>query len=202
MSIRINLVGKRFGTLVVTRFSHVGSGNRSLWECECNCGSVKAFRSNNLPRMKSCGCLTAKINGESHSTHGMRKSREYGSWRAMKKRCLEPHFHAFKNYGGRGIKICDRWINSFENFFADMGIRPQNGTLERKDNEGDYTPENCIWIPLGWQAKNRRSSHRITFSGKTLIISEWAKLLGVSSATLYSRARRGLSPELILKEVA
>jgi len=112
-------------------------------------------------------------------THGQTCSFEYISWIGMFQRCNNPNDRGYSNYGGRGIKVCDRWFQSFENFLADMGKKPTpSHTIDRIDNDGNYTPENCRWATMQEQCRNRRNNRRITFQGKTLCIIEWLKLQG------------------------
>lgn len=110
----------------------------------------------------------------------------------MIQRCCDSGSKDFKNYGARGIKVCDRWL-SFENFIADMGARPAGKSLNRKDNNGDYTPENCEWATLVDQARNTRANRRETHNGKTLCLAEWAELAGLKYNTLSGRLHLGWS---------
>jgi hypothetical protein len=117
----------------------------------------------------------------------------------MKKRCLNPSRPNYKYYGARGIRVCDRWLHSFEKFFEDMGPRPAPGySIERRDNDGDYTPENCYWATWSQQARNTRRSRVITFNGETKILSEWADATGIPANTLCKRLSRGWSVERTL----
>src|SRR5215510_2760970 len=127
--------------------------------------------------------------------HGLTGTRVYKTWRSMKERCLNPKNPSYKCYGGRGIKICERWL-SFENFLADMGDKPLGLTLERKDNNGDYTPENCYWATAKEQARNRGTNRYLTYNGITKTLTEWAEEKGMSPAAL---ARR-LNAEWSLEE--
>jgi len=125
-------------------------------------------------------------------THGGTYTPEYRSWQMMKSRCRNPNNASYKNYGGRGIKICKRWINSFENFLKDMGPRPSaQHTLDRKNNDGNYTPKNCQWATKKEQVANRRptsfSSRMITYKGETLTIVAWAHRVGIKGGTLHAR---------------
>lgn len=168
-----------------------------MWECECVCGTRRAVRGSRLGsgRSQSCGCLHKEIQRKRltgnniRGTHGMTKTPEFRAWTGMIQRCYNANHSAHPRYGGRGIKVCDRWVDSFENFFEDMGARPRKGTLDRIDNNGDYTPENCRWATRKDQANNRSSNHLITACGETKTISEWAKALGTSDSTIRNRIR-------------
>ena len=116
----------------------------------------------------------------------------------MKSRCNDPKQKSYKYYGGKGVKVCARW-EKFVNFFADMGHPPTDAhTLDRIDSNGDYEPGNCKWSTMQEQACNRGNNNRLTYNGKTLTIGEWAKVLGMSSGTLWHRFKKGLSPKEIL----
>lgn len=130
-----------------------------LWECRCNkCGAIKYVRGKNLRRGKSkgCGCDLAQQYRASVTSHDMSRTRIYHIWQNMRYRCENPNNTGFENYGGRGIKVCERW-QTFENFHEDMNAGYQDHlTIERIENNGDYEPKNCCWIPKGDQMKNRR----------------------------------------------
>jgi len=159
MAKRRDLTGQRFGKLVVLGLSHIqpeGAARRAWWNTRCDCGAEKAIRGNNLTTggATTCGCGYR----EAVTRHGMKGSPEYRSWQAMKQRCLYEKHKSFDHYGGRGITICPQWLASFENFYADMGPRPEGTTLDRIDPDGDYTPDNCRWASHATQTANRKRS--------------------------------------------
>ena len=119
-------------------------------------------------------------------------------WSDMKQRCSNPKLPQYKNYGGRGITVCARWLESFENFLVDMGEKPLGLTIDRINVDGNYEPQNCRWLSKAGQQKNRRNCQIFTHNGMTMTMREWAKLIGRHEATLSARVRRGYSLEMIL----
>lgn len=185
----INLTGQKFDRL--TAISYAGRHNRdSYWNCLCSCGKESVVTTSHLRKrtIKSCGCLRRDI----LTTHGHSKSTpEYRIWSAMKTRCTNPRQEGFPNYGGRGIKVCERWL-SFENFLADMGHRPSpTHEIDRIDNNGNYEPDNCHWATKRQNRNNRRDSRLLTHEGKTQSIAQWAEELGFNYSTLYQRLKLG-----------
>lgn len=164
MGVFKDLTGVKFYRLtVVSQAPHYVSPSGRLyvmWNCECECGKFIVVRTSALTSKssfsKSCGCFSSDATRERASTHKMSKTREYTSYKAMKKRCANKNDPAYGNYGARGIKVCDRWLDSFDNFYADMGERPQNTSLDRIDNDKGYSPENCKWSTRAEQQMNRR----------------------------------------------
>lgn len=126
----------------------------------------------------------------------MEGTKIYRLWSSMLTRCRNPKSPTYKNHGGRGIKVCERWL-SFENFYADMGDRPEGKQLERKDNDGDYTPDNCVWATKKDQANNRRTNRKLTFNGRTQTATQWADELGVSLQCLIYRLKKGVPFEML-----
>lgn len=198
---KIDMIGKIFGALTVIGFSHKDKFNKARWSCRCECGSEKIAEGSKLRKgeIKSCGCLTVKLISKGLTTHGMSKSKTYKIWSSMKNRCNNQRDPAYVWYGGRGIKICVRWMK-FENFLADMGEHPEGMSIERKDNNGNYELENCKWATREEQGRNTSSNVFITFNSETLHVSEFARKVGMSPACLHSRLRYGWSIERALNE--
>ena len=186
---RLQLEGRKFGKLTVVKFS--GIKDRVAWfDCVCECGKTKTIRGANLVRglTNSCGCGLAENARKLFTTHGETvggKSREFEIWCSMKDRCSNENYHRYFDYGGRGIRVCDRWVNSFPNFLEDMGRRPSDEhSIERLDNDGEYGPSNCVWATTDVQARNHRRSIHIEYLGVKMILTDWAKKLNVHQRTL------------------
>jgi hypothetical protein len=202
----IQLVGQRFGKLLVIKFSHVNRHKQSLWVCKCDCGNTKCILSNNLRsgRSNSCGCVTKDNALVSTYKHGCSngKNKLYNCWKAITQRTTNKSNKGYKNYGGRGIKICKRWTgkNGFINFSEDMGSKPSpRHSIERVNNNGDYCPENCRWATRKEQNSNTRRSKNITFEGKTQTIREWCIELGLTKGSVQYRLKVGKPIEEVLK---
>ena len=169
---RTDLTGQRFSRWLVIRFSHIEQPRRAAhWLCQCDCGTKRIVRAQQLisGQSKSCGCLKVEIfvanttkHGHSSSIFPKGRSSEYLAWQSMKDRCTNPNNKQFKDYGGRGIKVCKRWHNSFEAFLADMGMKPSpEHSLDRyPNNDGNYEPKNCRWATWKQQASNKRRRER------------------------------------------
>lgn len=196
---RKNLVGRRFGRLIVSVLSHVKHPGTVYWKCSCDCGkeSVASTWDLCLGHTKSCGCLRHESRNK---THGMGDSTEYRIWCGMKSRCFNKRDVAFAHYGGRGISVCPRWRSSFEAFLADMGMRPSpNLSLDRIDNGGNYEPENCRWATRKQQLQNTRRSTFATYRGIRLPSSEWARVLRKSPGSVFSQHyRKGIGRDAAL----
>ena len=159
----MNLVGQRFGRLVVLeqapKYNTAGGNPVVRWRCRCDCGNETiAFRASlRQGNTRSCGKHMSELAKQRMTTHGGTHTSEYTSWKHMKSRCNNPRYPRFADWGGRGIKVCDRWIHSFSNFIADMGPKPTpSHTIDRKNNDGNYTPDNCRWATKKEQQANTR----------------------------------------------
>lgn len=192
----LNLSGDRYGLLSVLSFYGKTDGRRpeKLWTCQCECGSVVNVRQNNLRsgHTQSCGCHMRNRIAEAQKKHGMKDSSEYIAWRNMKGRCLNPNDKGYGRYGARGISVCDRWLNSFENFYFDMGAKPSPAhTLERIDFNKDYCPENCKWATYKEQNRNYSRNVYIEYNGRRMCLKDWADEVGIENSLLRYRIRAG-----------
>lgn len=170
------------------------------WEMKCVCGSIKKYGRRHVVRgmVKSCGCYQFKFLAERNRTHGMSKTTTFTIWSGMNARCSNKNNAYYKDYGGRGISVCERWragtANAFANFLADMGARPSKEySIERIDNDAGYSPENCKWATRKEQARNKRSGRFIEHNGTIKRLCEWAESIGMSTGTLHRRLKVGWS---------
>jgi hypothetical protein len=188
----------RFGQLLVLEAAEKSPSRHKQWLCLCDCGTKKIVADNHLTRgdTRSCGCLQLSIKRVQLTTHSKRRLPEYRSWAAMKQRCLNPRNGSYMNYGGRGISICREWIDSFEQFFADMGPRPSpKHSIDRINNEGNYEPSNCRWATYGEQALHNRRTRLLEFDGRSLPMKTWSELTGIPFRVIWKRLNRGWSIE-------
>lgn len=163
MAVFKDVTGKEFGRLTAIKLSHRDHNRQAVWECVCRCGEVKEVLLQNLTSgsTKSCGCLNHErraevMRGNKRAlVHGLSGHPLYNVWATMKQRCQNPKAANYKNYGGKGIEVCGRWEESFENFLEDMGERPEGTSLDRRDNSQGYSPENCRWATASQQSLNR-----------------------------------------------
>lgn len=187
----VDLTGQKFGSLTVIEALGPQKGG-FYYLCKCDCGANKAIRGSHLTsgKIKSCGCQHAALVSVARRKHGKTGTSVYVTWAGMNARCYCVTNHAYSDYGGRGITVCDRWRESFENFLADMGEPPsEQHTLDRIANDGPYSPENCKWSTKVEQAANRRSTQLVTFQGTTQSIAAWSRETGIGYGTLHMRLR-------------
>lgn len=165
---KLNLVGDRYGMLVVIKESAENLPCQPRkWVCKCDCGKSTLRVGDHMRRgfTRSCGCSSGALIAFANTTHGMTKTKTYNSWHAMISRCTYPGYKVFHHYGGRGIKVCERW-KTFANFLEDMGTRPKGKTLDRIDVDGHYEKPNCRWATVSEQLRNRRSASKSQLSAR------------------------------------
>lgn len=202
-----DLTGQKFGRLSVVQYAG-RQGRKSTWLCRCECGNW----STNIVTWTltagvttSCGCFSKEKLAEGRNylhngviRHGMAKTRVYNIWRGILQRCNNPKASKYDNYGGRGIKVCERW-RKFENFYEDMGDPLENQTIERIDSDKDYSPENCKWATYAEQNRNTKNNNKITLNGKTQCLTDWCKEYGIKITTVLGRIERNWIVEEALK---
>lgn len=189
--------GRVFGGITILRHKTARD-----WWAKCACGVKFSVRIDHVMNgaTRSCGCLQRALAIQRFTVHGMSHTTEHNIWLSMRQRCEKPKAHAYKDYGGRGIYVCERW-RVFANFYADMGPRPKGHTLERINNDGNYEPGNCKWATPKEQARNRRNSAIIEIDGIRRCRSEVAELYGVNPITLRDRLKNGWPLEVALTRV-
>jgi len=195
----LDLTGMRFGRLVAVEY--LGREHHSsVWRCLCDCGSETKTQSGALKNktIVSCGCYRTERMGGLTLKHGMRSrigktDPVYKAWDAMKQRCHNPMDKAWQWYGGRGIQVCTRWLASVEVFAQDMGPRPAGTSIERKDGNRGYEPDNCVWATPTQQARNRSNNRVVEFNGREMTLIEAANSAGIPYKTVKSRLQKGWS---------
>jgi hypothetical protein len=197
----IDLTGQRFGRLVALR-TDGRYRSEFRWRVCCDCGAEKTVLGTNLRSgyTQSCGCLHAEKTVAANTIHGMRYSAEFRTWTAIRDRCTNANSKSYSNYGGRGIKVCERW-REFSAFYADMGPRPSRAhSIDRIDVNGNYEPGNCRWATASQQARNTRKTLYLEFRGKRLPMADIADMIGVTYSTLENRLRRGESGDRLFRQ--
>ena len=208
----IDLTGQRFSAVVVLERAENSKRNEVMWRCRCDCGKEFITRARSLRsgEVTSCGCL-----GKEHAVAAMKKANTkhgasphrgytklYNTWLRMKGRCNRPTATSYKYYGGRGISVCEEWENDFA-VFRDWALA--NGykeglSIDRIDVNGNYCPENCRWITMKEQQKNKRNVNPITWNGETHTIPEWAEITGIGYGVLYKRIKEGKPLDEVFKK--
>lgn len=192
-----DLTGEKFGRWSVISYSHTKYAEH-FWVCRCDCGTEKIVIGGSLKSgvSRSCGCLSREMS----FVHGMEKTKTYTTWAQMLSRCRNKKHASYSSYGGRGIKVCERW-HEFVNFYADMGEKPEGMSLDRIDNDGDYKPENCKWSTVKQQIRNRRVSPKFEWNGEQKSLAELAEMHGLPWRRVYERIRSGWSINDALKPI-
>lgn len=205
MKLKYDLVGQRFGRLLVLRritkeeLPDKNFYNQVFWECQCDCGNIKIVSSGHLRdgHTRSCGCLHDENARTIGRTHGKTKTRLHAVWTNMLQRCTNPNNEKYKNYGARGICVCDEWRDfiKFYNWAIENGYDEEaeygQCTIDRKDVNGNYCPENCRWVDSLVQMNNRTDNRRITYKGETHTLAEWSRILGEKGKLFKSRIDKG-----------
>lgn len=205
----IDLTGQRFGKLVVICRDKNGHRKETQWKCLCDCGNYTVKRANGLIHgiSTNCGCETRKKLAEStrknKTKHGETHTRLYRIYTQMKRRCDSPYLEVYQYYGGKGVTVCQEWLDSYE-AFRDWALA--NGysddlTIDRIDVNGNYCPENCRWVDMKTQCRNRTSNIQITVHGETHCIVEWSEITGIKASTIYMRLRRGWNTERLFEPI-
>ena len=183
--------GERHGKLIVLGFAGIDKRGEAVWRCKCDCGNITQVTGYKIRsgHTTSCGCVRRNRLGNKNRTHGMSETRLYTTWLGMKARCNRPTEQNYYLYGGRGISVCDEWEKSFESF-KDWAL--ENGytdklTIDRKDTNGNYCPENCKWSTVYEQANNKRNNHFIDAFGLHLTVAQWSRRSGIGVATILRR---------------
>lgn len=205
----VDLTNQRIGRLTCTKDVGRSKDGSVLWECVCDCGNKIVATSRNLNRhhTKSCGCLQIDRVVENRTVHGLyhdengKRAKLYHVWGMMRQRCKNPNNHAYKDYGGRGISVCNDWdcYKTFHDWANGNGYK-DGLTIDRIDNDGDYEPSNCRWVTISEQQKNTRRNHYFELNGRSQTLTQWSKELGIEPHILSTRNRRGWSDERALTQ--
>ena len=193
-----DITGRKFGRLTIISMDSIRTNSGQLrWLCRCDCGTEKVITGDNLKigHTSSCGCFAKEASRKRMLKHGKEGSSIYRCWLNMRSRCYNKKDISYSRYGGRGITVCPRWDYSFNDFYLDMGDIPADMSIDRIDNDGDYSPDNCKWSTRTEQANNRRRSKLITHDGETLSHAEWSRRLGGCIELVGSRLRKGWTEE-------
>lgn len=173
---------------------------RAKWKCSCSCGVSKTIREDQIKsgHTASCGCLSVEKSAQRFTTHGESKRHEFSIWRGMINRCHNEKSTSFKYYGGKGIKVCDRWHDPSK-FFEDMGEPKAGQEIDRIDTGGDYEPRNCRWVTKRENMNNRSTTRMLTVDGLSLPASVWAEITGVPLKTIHTRLHRKWPHERVIQ---
>lgn len=196
-----DITGQKYHNLTAVRRVENING-RVSWEFRCDCGNIVILNKDRVVRGNdhSCGCKKRRQCGELCHTHGMTDTPLYYIWKGMKQRCYNPKVSNYHNYGGRGISVCDEWLDDFQAFYdwAILHGYEPGLSIDRIDNNGDYSPSNCQWATRTEQSNNTRTNKQLTYDGKTQSISQWARELNIGDGTLRTRLNLGWDVEKAL----
>lgn len=204
MPVPVDLTGRTFGRLTVLHATGERTRYGRVWQCRCACGEDFQATAGVLGNgnTSSCGCARKEKTIARNTSHGMAHSPEYSVWQAMRKRCRNPNDAEYANYGGRGVIVEDRWNDSFQHFYEDLGPRPSpQHSIERADPNGNYGPANCRWATPVEQSRNRRVSRMVTCEGRTINMADLAEVAGVNYDKLKYRLNKGMTPEEAIADI-
>ena len=194
--------GQVFGRLTVKEYAGKNYHHESMWLCECICGNTKVVLTGQLMagNVKSCGCLQKERNLIRRKTHGKTNTRLFHIWQGMKQRCFDVNSTDYRNYGGRGITVCEEWASDFQSFYnwAMSNGYTDSLTIDRINNNLNYSPENCRWATYKMQANNKRNNVLLEFKGKIHTLTEWVSITGIKESTIRERLKRGWTTEKAL----
>ena len=198
----IDLNGRRFGKLVVEKREGSTKFKKATWLCVCDCGNKKVVVGNSLLTglTSSCGCFRKQNSSSINTTHGLSNHRLYRIFHGMHRRCEDPKIKYYYCYGGRGISVCEEWKN-FEDFFKwanSSGYKPSL-SIDRKDGDKDYSPDNCRWATNQEQALNHRNNVHVEINGQVKILSEWARFYGITDSAIRIRYKKGERGEILVR---
>lgn len=202
------IAGQKFGMLTTVRFAY-REGSNYKWEFLCDCGELfikqvgRVKYDASIGGTPNCGCQTSRLISESSKikTHGMWKHPACHAWNSLKRRCLNESDHKWNDYGGRGISVCEKWLDSFDNFWSDMGGTWRNGlSIDRIDNNGNYEPSNCRWATPKEQQNNRRCTIIVSTTNGDMCVAEAAKFAGINYNTMLNRVKQGWDKDSLFKK--
>lgn len=190
------MIGERYGKLTVIESAGTNKHQKRLWLCRCDCGKKTTVATGTLRSglTKSCGCMQTSGIAGAQATHRMSRTRVYNIWIGLRDRCNNPKNADYATYGGRGISYDKRW-DTFTNFYADMGEPPPNYSIDRIENDGNYSKANCRWASALIQARNSSQATPVTIGGRTMLLMDWANEVGISPGAMTGRIKRGWTIE-------
>lgn len=200
----IEMIGKRFGRLLVIEESGQRIDGQRAWVCRCDCGKItNPIRGHSLRcgDTTSCGCVHKEKTARTFTTHGKSNTRLYNVWSCMKKRCTNESDSRYEHYGGRGIAVCEEWEDDFQAFYdwAMANGYKEGLQIDRIENDGNYCPENCRWADRDTQANNKSDNVKVAYNGSLITITQLSKMCGIKQATLYKRFHKGLRGDSLVK---
>lgn len=198
-----DIAGQRFGRLLAISFSHLNKHSNAIWNCICDCGNYHQAKTADLisGATTSCGCRQKEMHAARRTRNGLSSHPLYQVYRGMISRCYDPSCEQYPRYGERGITVCARWLDSFDNFIADVGPKPSpEYSLDRIDNNLGYSPDNVRWATSFEQMNNTRANHPLTYNNQTFTITQWSRIVGIASQTIAKRLKAGWTVERALSE--